>query len=67
MVLSWVDGIQETPMTQKELNLLVTQHAAECVEEILSDIRDNQGIPWFLIIERKMRRLVRKVAKNKAS
>lgn len=41
-----------------EERLLITQHAAECVEELLNATRENRGVPWFLIIERKMQRLL---------
>lgn len=42
---------------------LVTQHAAECVEELLNATKE-QGPPWFLIIERKMKRLISKLRRK---
>ncbi len=44
-------------------SVIITQHAAECVEELLNNVRFDQGKPWFLIVERKMKRLVSQVTK----
>lgn len=44
-----------------EDRLLITQHAAECVEELMVAIRENSGIPWFLIMERKMKKLAERI------
>jgi hypothetical protein len=41
---------------------IVTQHAAECVEELLDVVRKDLGEPWFMVIERKMHRLIKAYA-----
>lgn len=52
------------PSKQRKLHEdLVTQHAAECVEELLNTVHENRGVPWFLIIEKKMRRLAKTLRK----
>ncbi len=38
---------------------LINQHALELVEELLNDIRFDQGQPWFGIVQRKMSHLVK--------
>ncbi len=40
---------------------IIVQRSAELTEEILNAIRENQGTPMFLIIERKMRRLAQQL------
>lgn len=40
---------------------MVTQHAAECVEELLNVVREDLGKPWFVIIETKMARLAHRI------
>ena len=54
-------------MTPKKLDLLITQHAAECVEELLNSVRAPGQERWFLIIKRKMRRLIKEATSRKAS
>ncbi len=49
------------PSRAGAISVIITQHAAECVEELLNNVRFDQGKPWFLIIERKMKRLVDQV------
>jgi len=51
-------------MSQKKLDLLITQHAAECVEELLNTVHEPKQEPWFLIIKRKMRRLIKEAGQK---
>jgi hypothetical protein len=53
-------------MSPKKLDLLLTQHAAECVEELLNTVHEPKQEPWFLIIKRKMRRLIKEASSRKA-
>lgn len=50
-----------SPRLDMEDRLLITQHAAECVEELMVAIRENTGTPWFLIMERKMKKLAERI------
>lgn len=43
---------------------LINKAAAELVEELLETASKNTGVPWFYIVERKMKALV-KAAKRK--
>jgi hypothetical protein len=52
-------------MTSKELNMLITKHAAECVAELLNTVRTEGEMPWFIIVERKMRRLVEQLQRKR--
>lgn len=49
---------RKTAALKRLTESLTTQLSAECVEELLNDVRLNLGIPWFVIIERKMHRLI---------
>ena len=40
------------------MDIIINRRAAECVEELLDNVRHDAGVPWFVIIERKMRRLL---------
>jgi hypothetical protein len=44
-----------------EDKLVITQHAAELVEELMNTIRGEDGTPWFITIERKMRKLTKRL------
>lgn len=44
-------------MKVKETDVLIIKYAAECVQELLNTVRTNDGVSWFLIIDRKMHRL----------
>jgi len=48
-------------MKPKELELLITQHACELVQELLNTVCADGGLSWFHIIDRKMHRLVKQV------
>src|SRR6185436_13420302 len=41
------------------VSAMITRCAAECVEELLNATRHATGTPWFVIIERKMQKLIR--------
>jgi len=45
-------------MKPKELELLITQHACELVQELLNTVCTDGGLSWFYIVDRKMHRLV---------
>lgn len=49
------------PVSAQFIDQQVVKHAAECVEELLENIRTDQGTPWFLILERKMNKLVKAI------
>jgi hypothetical protein len=44
-----------------EDRLIITQHAAELVEELMNTVRGQDGTPWFITIERKMKKLVERL------
>jgi len=53
-------------MSREEVDILIVKHAAECVQELLNTVRTNDGVSWFLIIDRKMHRLVQQLQRKKA-
>jgi len=51
-------------MKPKELELLITQHACELVQELLNTVCTDHGLSWFHIIDHKMHRLVRQLQRK---
>jgi len=51
-------------MSPEEVDMLIIKHAAECVQELLNTVQTNDGVSWFLIIDRKMHRLVQYVQRK---
>ena len=51
-------------MRPKELELLITQHACELVQELLNTVCTENGLSWFHIIDRKMHRLVKEAQRK---
>jgi hypothetical protein len=51
-------------MRPKELELLITQHAAELVQELLNTVCTDDGLSWFHIIDRKMHRLIKQTQRK---
>jgi len=47
-----------------EDKIIITQHAAELVEELMNTVRGEDGTPWFVTIERKMKKLTQRLRKR---
>jgi len=44
-----------------EDKIVITQYAAELVEELMNTIRGVDATPWFITIERKMKKLMKRL------
>ena len=44
-----------------EDKIVITQYAAELVEELMNTIRGVDATPWFITIEHKMKKLTKRL------
>jgi hypothetical protein len=51
-------------MTTREVDMLITKHATECVAELVNTVRREGQMPWFIIVERQMRKLAEELRRK---
>ena len=51
-------------MTTREVDMLITKCATECVAELVNTVRREGQMPWFIIVERKMRKLAEQLRRK---